>query len=295
MTRLHSLNSLFIRLSPLYALLSLYLSACSLEQGQPSAPERLDSSPRSVLTLPEGDKGDYADSDDPELIFSEDFTETLTQELFAGDLLTVSYHPARITKCERGGRGYLQHITGFYQIDDQPPQPFEYTPTYTTANRLQSTKIKIPEGEELSIWFYSVDTNGCEAWDSNFGHNYLIPIQSEASPEEGGAITFKANGEVSQSETLRSGSLVTILYEVDRLNECESYQNDLPQWGIMGHFKTDLSEEEQFQLTFPLEESSNFAQVELKVPAGETLSLWFRATNRYGCLEEDEEVSFNIE
>jgi hypothetical protein len=253
--------------------------------------------PRMVINASnDTSKGDLTYSETPELIFSKDFTEVLTQDISPDDLLTVRYDLARITECERGGQGYLQNLTGFYQVDDQPPSDFEYTPNFSTSHRPQSAKIRVPKGEQIAIWFYSVDSNGCESWDTNVDQKYIIPItQGEPSAsEEVTQLNFQSDGEITQSGALQRGSTFKVQYDLERLDDCESVQNQIPQWGIMGHLQADDQEIERFSVTSVIGGELTALNVELTVPEGETLHLWFTASNSYGCLQEDEGASFEI-
>ena len=255
--------------------------------------------PRGPITASELSKEDTLYSEDAELIFAGDFTETLTREIYPDDLLTIRYDLKRMTECEKGGRNYLQYITGYYQVDEQAPEFFEYIPNYTTSHRLQSAKIRVPKGEKLAFWFHSTDTNGCEAWDSNLGQNYSVSISQPSSSNdemiaEETVITFHADGDVTQSQVLKSGSKILVRYDLNRLTQCESVQNQIPQWGITGHFKTDQSEEHLFNVTENIEGKLTALDAEIELPEGTVLDLWFTATNRYGCFEEDPGASFEI-
>lgn len=254
-----------------------------------------DGAPQVVVISADAAKGDQLyTSDHPAIIFSKAGDVALTQALHAEDILSVYYDPARLTGCGRDGER-LSFITGFYQVDHLPPVSFEYTPAYSTAHRIQETKIKVPAGERLMFWFHSVDSDGCETWDSNYGHNYLVPISQERGAEETAQLTFDATGAISQEGVLRQGGQLTVLFEPSLLSECESYQRGLPQWGITGHLQTDQSEERLFQVTLSDSGELKALEVSLELPAGERLSLWFTASNRYGCYQESDRSTFELQ
>jgi hypothetical protein len=280
-----------------FALLNGCVSSEDAEQYQTDSQSL--QSPRAVITASDVSKEDTVYTEEAELIFSKNFTETLTRTIYPTDLLTIRYTLDRMIGCEKRGRDYLQTVTGYYQVDNQPPKAFEYIPTYTTASRTQVSKIRVPEGKNLAFWFYSVDSYGCEAWDSNLGHNYHVPITQDPSTENtefdvDTLIDFKSNGEITQNQPLRNGTNVTIRYDLNRLNKCESVQNQIAQWGITGHFKTDLSEEVFFTVTENKEGERVAVDTDIEIPEGNVLYLWFTATNRYGCFEEDQGASFEI-
>lgn len=275
----------------------LYACSPAEEFTQTNDEDMSGESPRLVTIASDVSKEDTMFTENPELFFSKNFTQTLSRDIYPDDILTIRYDLKRMNHCEMGGRDFLQSLTGFYQVDEQAPESFEYIPSYSTSDRPQEAKIKVPQGKQISFWFYSVDTNGCEAWDSNFDQNYTIPItiQDASSHHEVSVITFEADGDMTQSHVLRSGSKMMVRFDIKRLNQCESVQNQMPQWGIMGHFKTEISEEEIFSVTENLDGELRTLDVELEVPNGSILYMWFTATNRYGCFQEDQGASLDIQ
>ena len=91
--------------------------------------------PRPTISADEASKGDVIIGEEPELTFSGDFTERLTAEVRAADILTIHYDLKRMSECERGVGRYLQYLTGFYQVDDQQVESFDYIPSYTRASQ----------------------------------------------------------------------------------------------------------------------------------------------------------------
>ena len=270
--------------------------ACSGDQLSNESQLMTVRSSQEVILLSDDSKDDNAYSERPELIFTEDKV-TLTREVFADDVLIVRYDLSRMSNCKADRRGYLPVLTGYYQVDDQAKQSFEYTPNFSTAHRVQSTSIQVPSGEQLSFSFQMVDNNNCEAWDSNLDVGYRIQIKpvEDSNVLESSLITFQSDGEVSQSAPIQSGSLLRVKYKLDRLLDCESYQNGRPQWGITGHYKSNLTDEEIFQATEIVDGELRALEVTLEIPEGDELLLWFTASNRYGCFQEDPGASFEIE
>lgn len=306
-----------------FSLLFFILSLGCSEEKKLHEKTSLNTTPRSVISAFDESKEDTSSSEDPTLVFSKDFTETLSQKVYSGDVLTIQYDLKRAVNCKREGRSFLQYLTGFYQVDDQEPKSFEYIPSYTTAHLPQKASIQVPEGQQLAFWFYIVDTNGCETWDSNADEKYILPISSRSSSMENenvndphltghdssemehpnhidedgleeSIISFLANGEIKQTLPLKSGDQVLIRYDLKRLNACESVQNQIPQWGITGFFKTDLSEKEFFTLTETIEGELKALDVEISVPEGNQLEIGFTASNQYGCFQEDRGGVFEL-
>ena len=283
--------------------ISLIFSSLACSEELISEESRLDNSGEGqvITVLADESKDDIAYDERPELIFSGDMKVTLSREIKADDILAIRYDLSRMTDCEKGGRGYLQVLTGHYQVDDQAPETFDYIPNYSTANRLQTANIKVPRGEEISIEFQMVDSNGCESWDSNAERGYRLQIGASADQEQleeslsPTVITFDAEGEVSQSKALVEGAPLQIKYDLRRMSDCVSEQNGIPQWGVMAHVKSDLSEEELFQVTEIVNGELLMSELILDVPQGDELFIWFTSSNRYGCVEEDAGASFEIE
>ena len=113
--------------------------------------------------------------------------------------------------------------------------------------------------------------------------------------EKENRISFLSNGDIIQAHPLKSGDTFMIHYEMERLKRCESTQNQIPQWGITGHIQTDVSEKKLFNVTENQNGTLITLDVELEVPEGDVLYIWFTASNRYGCFEEDRGASFEIE
>ena len=270
--------------------------ACSEDRLSEESTLSTANAPQEVMILSEESKDDNIYSERAELIFSEDKV-TLTREVFAGDILIVRYDLSRMKDCKAEGRAYLPVLTGYYQVDEQDKQSFDYPPSYSTVNRMQSSSIEVPNGEQLSFSFQMVDNRACESWDSNFQAGYRIQIKAsdDSNNEEPSLLTFRADGEVSQSAPLKSGALVSIKYDLDRLSDCISYQNDRPQWGVMGHYKSNLTDKESFQLSQTIDGELGASEVILEIPEGDELMVWFTASNRYGCFQEDPGASFEIE
>ena len=236
----HIARGLLMRSLFTYFSMILLLNACATEENSKVFDDEnhAEQSADSIITATTVTKDDTRFTEDAALIFAKDSTETLTQKIYEGDILTIQYDLKRMSQCESSGRNYLQHLTGFYQVDQQQVQSFDYIPAYTTTRSLQSAKIKVPQGKVISFWFYMNDNNGCEAWDSNLDQNYKVEITQKETvvANEETLISFLANGEVTQNQGVISGSKIVIYYEIERLKACESVQNQMPQWGIMGHF-----------------------------------------------------------
>ena len=245
-------------------------------------------------------KGDQSITSYPVLTFNADGTDNISQPLYSGDTLLIEYDAQRLTQC----RGVDEHgaphwqLFGFYQIDDHPPQPLPYT-RFT---------LTIPSGQYLYLWFEMNDRSGCVELDDNHGQRYefkihpIRPLSGESLSEESllgeptppiSTISFNADQTIMQKGSLVSGHKARIHYELNRLAQCQTTQNDRPQWGIIGYISTEETEEESFQLI--LDEQTSSSVTEIIIPQGHELRLRFQATNRYGCLEEDHGAAFILD
>lgn len=267
------------------------------------SPDRIDTNStlsekqeNSFISVTELAKEDAFYSENTELIFTAEQGVILTQAPQPNEVLTIRYDFKRLVQCQPTDRNYLRHLTGFYQVDGQEPVSFDYIPAYSTSEALQSAQILVPEGEELSFWFYLSDNNGCHEWDSNDGANYTVSIEQkdDFDSAEENLIVFQADGDIVQTGTLKPKVKVKLRYEIDRLNECAS-MTEQPQWGIMGHLETDMSSVERFPVTEIRNGMLVPLEVELDIPNGTVLKLWFTATDRYGCLQEDPGATFELQ
>ena len=65
--------------------------------------------------------------------------------------------------------------------------------------------------------------------------------------------------------------------------------------GAVGHYKSELTEEVSFQVAQILNGELQVYEICLEISENDELIVWFTASKRYGCFQEDLGASFKIE
>lgn len=122
----------------------------------------------------------------PLLTFTSWWEEVLTGgPIVQGGKLRLLYSMDRLPQCRSTHNGYPGWtITILYTFDlSQPPKEIVavvHNSYFGTSTAWEQT-IDIPEdAENVWFWAHNSDVQGCEAWDSDFGKNYLFPVFSSA-------------------------------------------------------------------------------------------------------------------
>ncbi|MCK6576094.1 DUF6209 family protein [Myxococcota bacterium] len=275
----------------LTATLALLAAACGSDTGTETAtaPE---ATPDAPIGVTPGAKADGVDDGVTTLTFDADFGETLSAPVVAGQPLRVRYDLDRLPDCRGTQGGHPQwNITGYAQVDDQRPQTFEVTTVDGAERVAQAALIDVPAGRELSLWFSVNNRWGCVAWDSNYGENYRVAIES---PSAEAVLTFGEDGSVEQTGDLVAGGRLTVRYDLDRLPECRASQGGYPQWGASGHLKVDDGPEQTFEISEVADGERIAREATMTVPFGESLHLWFSVNDRYGCFQQDDGAVFDL-
>jgi hypothetical protein len=273
----------------LTAALSFTVAACGNAETSAPAPE---ATPDAPIDVTPGGKADAVDDGLATLTFDADFGETLSAPVVAGAPLRVRYDLARLPECRGTQGGHPQwNITGYAQVDDGAPQTFEVT-TVDGADRVaKDALIDVPAGAELSLWFSVNNRWGCVAWDSNYGENYRVAIES---PSAEAVLTFDADGGFEQTGDLVAGGRMTVRYALERLPECRASQGGYPQWGAAGHLKVDDGAEQTFEISEVIDGERVAREATMTVPFGASMHLWFTVNDRYGCFQQDDGATFDL-
>lgn len=110
------------------------------------------------------------------LVFDASFHQHREGVFAPGGELAISYDPARLTQCRNSQGGHpLYDITAH----------LVFTPGQERRDvsvRDGAPIVSVPAGaRSVALWFENTSTSGCQAWDSNFGNNYvfdtLVPPQ----------------------------------------------------------------------------------------------------------------------
>lgn len=264
---------------------ALAITGCGGDPADPGA-EEATGTPDAPLTPTPGAKADGVSDGITTLTFDADFEETLTAPVVAGETLRVRYDLDRLPDCRGTQGGYPQwNITGYFAVDGGEARTFEVTRAEGAERVAVDALLDIPRGRDLAMWFSVNNRWGCVAWDSNYGENYRVALEIPAAEA---VIAFGAGGDVSTEGELVAGGTLRIAYDLERLSECRGTQGGMPQWNVTGHLKVDDGAEETFEVSRVEGNARVSEPARLEVPAGRTLSLWFTASNRWGCFEADD-------
>ena len=201
----------------------------------------------------------------------------------AGGSVVVNYDITRLPQC-RGTSSTgapTWTITGYVQVNRGPVVSF-WVAGLSPDNTNQRT-LHLPAGLSgaLVLWF-EIKGPGCQAWDSNHGSNYHFPIGSPT-------LSFNSNWDEVVSGTLRAGQQFIVNYDVSRLPECRATYNG-PAWVITALYRFDSG---------PIQETvvtgyGTSAATPIIAPAGARhLEMWFRNTDRGGCVRFDNNYGSN--
>ncbi|WP_043709739.1 DUF6209 family protein [Corallococcus macrosporus] len=95
-----------------------------------------------------------------------------------GSTAAIHYSVDRLTQCRGnlngGAPGWT--ITGHYRFNNGPVHSFWVAGFSSTPNP-PAPAIPLSTHGTLAVWFENTSRWGCQAWDSNFGNNYLFTVQ----------------------------------------------------------------------------------------------------------------------
>ena len=122
------------------------------------------------------------------LTFAGGWTEQQHGAVVAGDQLEVDYDLGRLTTCRDTHDGYR-----FWNLDAWAQfQPSGQTVSGTVVASNGPTSYAVPFVTDVpagttsvALWFHNWSPGGCDAWDSNFGANYVFPVVADATPSIG--------------------------------------------------------------------------------------------------------------
>jgi len=138
----------------------------------------------------------------PTLWFHADWSETLDAPIVAGGGLRIRYDLDRLTECRQTHNGYpAWTITVFYTADlSQPAQEVQVVMHTPEGQSLPFEPVIQVPADATNLWFWAKNTGveGCVAWDSDYGNNYMMPVFQTAELTQavgwagwgGGAIDF---------------------------------------------------------------------------------------------------------
>jgi hypothetical protein len=241
-------------------------------------------------------KADGTDSV-PKITFRDDFTQGVTGTLQAGAKVKIAYDIDRLQDCRGEDQGVeVFGVTGHAAFDGGETIDFEASKLNTSDDVVAKlATITIPAGtNEISLWFTISNKWGCQAYDSNYGENYVFSV---AGGSGGGGdsvvIDFDAAMHEIQSDVIHSGDTVVIHYDPARLaSSCSGTQYGTAAWNITGHYRFDDGE----FATLAVARVEGLALVAADpeiVAAGSELEIYFECNNRWGNHDYDSDFGAN--
>jgi hypothetical protein len=107
------------------------------------------------------------------LTFAADFTQTRSGILAAGGTVTVAYADSRLAQCAWVEGGLPRwDVTGYVQFDSGE--------LFAASVRDKPVTFTVPTdgATQVAVWFEATNIGGCHAYDSNYGNNFVFPLQT---------------------------------------------------------------------------------------------------------------------
>lgn len=228
------------------------------------------------------------------LTFAEDYVESVSGTVSAGQAVRVRYDADRLPDC-RGdlpGGTPAWTITGHATVDGGEETLVALAPGRSDdATALDGLLDALPVGSDLSMYFTVSNRWGCIAYDSDFGANYHFAIAG-ASPSHEVELEFTADDAVLWGP-IHAGDELRVRYDLDRLPVCRGTTRGYPAWGISGYWSVDGGAEHAFDVSRVEGDDRVAEEAILTVPAGSELAFWFAVTNRWGCHAWDSNYGSN--
>jgi hypothetical protein len=118
-----------------------------------------------------------------DLVFGADWTEESRGILRQGGIARLVYAPQRLTACrasENGARAWNILASWRFSPGGQTGSIALYEGDfYGGDGAIRQPLVPIPaDATSVAFWFGNTDRTGCQAWDSDFGRNYLFPVSA---------------------------------------------------------------------------------------------------------------------
>jgi hypothetical protein len=113
---------------------------------------------------------------------------------------------------------------------------------------------------------------------------------------DGGDATLAFHGDFTETTTgtLVAGTTVRVTYDLSRLQTCRAESDGIAVWGVTGFAQFDDGTTVSFALSQPDGVDVTPIDGEVELPASAThVSLWFQATNEWGCNAYDSDYGAN--
>ena len=112
--------------------------------------------------------------------FSDDWTDQVAGALASGQTFVVDYDIRRLASCRADYSGYdAWTVQAVYRFDGGA---ISYAPLTEKIDMVHNGPIPAvlaaPAGaHQVEMWFENNDADGCDAYDSQYGQNYVFDLQ----------------------------------------------------------------------------------------------------------------------
>lgn len=222
------------------------------------------------------------------IIFHDDWNISRRGLFIEGGKVRVAYEAKRLPGCRGDQNGHpAWSITGYARVNDGPVQSFEaggFSPSGGSAQPV----IDLPAAGKVAFWFQLTNVWGCTAWDSNYGENFVYEIGP--APR----IAFAADWSETVYGMPGAAPNLRIDYDLSRLPNCRQGYNGLPTWEVLVFWRFDGGAVSYTPVTRTNGTQRVAAPANLVVPPGaQEVELWFKASDRAGCVQFDSDYGRN--
>jgi hypothetical protein len=230
----------------------------------------------------------------PELRFQRDWRIFQTGTLVSGMPLSVVYDDERLGACRssQGGRPTWS-VTAHWRLAGGAVTSQAISGLDPNGGGVAPGSLLItpPREGDLVLWFEATNVFGCDLWDSDFGRNFHFSVDGPPS----GTIHFAADWSETVDGTVERGSPVIIDFDLDRTPSCRQTYNGLPTWEVLAEYRFDGGSVHQTPVTSVSNQSSRAeAAAIIGIPEeARELEIWFKNTDRAGCVLYDSNFSRN--
>lgn len=227
------------------------------------------------------------------LRFLTNFTSTLEGDLVQGGQVRVIYEASRLPQCrgDRNGRPAWS-ITALWSLNGGAAQSRAIGGLDPNGSRVSDGQIVIdlPAAGDLAFWFTVTSSFGCQAWDSAYGQNYHFRVLAKPA----GVIHFNKDWSEVVEGKVKRGATVGLDFDLSRLPFCRQTYNGFGTWNVSAFYRFDGGAVREASVVHPdgMTQVPMVARVEVPA-AARTLEVWFKNTDRAGCVAYDSDFGKN--
>ena len=226
------------------------------------------------------------------LVFADDWSESQSGDIVAGQTIRVDYDLDRLTNCRGSTNGSeVWGVSGYASFDGGEPVVFGVSRLASGVVRPVVAELDVPAtAHSVEMWFAINNRWGCIAYDSNTNANYRFDIEPAAT---GAVLAFESDWSETQSAALHPGDQVVVHYDPARLARCAASTHGGAAWNIIMGYQADGGAVKSLVVGKMNGSELVPADSSFTIPQGHDLAVWFSATSVYGCHEYDSNLSAN--